>query len=166
MFLVLVPITTQLLQNAFKIYINCKWCFNLLLYILKLENGIIWKFSSLSSKCKKVSFVYLQFLFHIFIRSSMLTSILSSVSSRESVRAESAEISFILSIRILRSYQLAKVLDETIVVCIIIIPLTLSKGIQILLVLHGARKQISKHYSIFRILEYPLKPLEMKYLGG
>ena len=36
------------------------------------------------------------------------------------MQAESAEIHFILCIRILQSYQLAKVLDETMVVCIII----------------------------------------------
>ena len=40
--------------------------------------------------------------------------------TRESVQTESAEIRFILTIRILRSYQPAKVLDEKIVVCIII----------------------------------------------
>ena len=45
MFLTLVHITTQLFQNALKIRINCKWCFNLLLYILKLENSVLRAFS-------------------------------------------------------------------------------------------------------------------------
>ena len=39
--------------------------------------------------------------------------------TRESMQAKSAEICFALSIRILRSHQLTKILDETILVCII-----------------------------------------------
>ena len=44
----------------------------------------------------------------------MLCTTLWCIMTRESVQAESAEIRFILSIQILRSYQSAKVLDETI----------------------------------------------------
>ena len=121
MILVIVPITTQLFQNSPKTCINCKWCFDLFLDVLKLDNRIIWKFSSLSSKCKTAFLVCILFLFHIFIRPPMLSFLTSRCRMpRDAMQAETAEIRFIDMTRILRSHQLTKVLDETIVVCIII----------------------------------------------
>ena len=108
----------------FPLPLNCfrmlpKWCFNQL-YFLKLDNGIIWEISPLGSKCKTVFFMLFQFLFHFFTSSLILTSTSRCRITRESMQAKSAEICFAISIKILQSYQLTKVLDETIVVCIIV----------------------------------------------